>query len=1020
MVHTDFALRRPVTTLMTFVAVTLIGLVSTSLLPLELFPDIRFPAILVTIPYEGSTPEEVERLITRPAEEAIATLSGIKELRSTSTEDQAEIVVFFEWGRDVGAMGFEVRTRLEAIRSELPAGANRIVTRMFSAGDESIVALRISGKQDLSRQYEILDRYLKKPLERIDGVARVEIRGIEPLELRVLADPGRLAAHHVDIQQLRGLLERSNFSVSAGEVTGDGARYLVRPLGDFTSIEQVRDFLVADGVRLRDVAEVRMVSPPLTMGRHLNGKPGIGLDVYKSTGANIVGVADEVMSVIEEARTQPQMQGIDMIVLGNAADNIRSSLSDLRDAGLLGAGLALLVLFVFLRDLPTTLIVSLAVPFSLLVTLAVMFFMGLSLNILTMMGMMLAVGLLVDNAVVTTESIFRHRQLNPAHPAAATLAGVREVGLAVLAGTLSTVIVFLPLIFRRDNELSLFMVHVAVPIVTAMIASLLVAQTVIPTLTARFPAPPPVVAGSWFARLQDWYAARLDWVLSHPGKSAGLVVLILASPVPLFATGLLKADMFPQDASTRLRLPYHIEGSYALSRVESVVDRVEGYLLENRERLGIDLVYSFYGPDYAESQVLLRPAEELPMPVRDLMAEIERGLPEIIIGKPSFSFEGNQSGGEGFSMRLSGESTDRLAVLAAEVARAVGQLPAFDSARSTARAGEQEIQVVVDRDRAARLGLSTADVAATVAAAMRGDRLKEFRAADREVRMRLAFRPDDRQSVEDLAAMPLFLPDGERIALGAVASFHVRPSDRAIERLDRTTAVVVEGVVSGRSSLKEAQQQVESLMKQLALPPGYAWTFGKGVQQEDDTARMMMTDIALAIVLIFLVMASLFESTLYPVSIVTSIAFAVVGTFWGLALSGTPLTFMAMLGIMILIGVVVNIGIVLIAHILDLRRLGMGRREAILRAGRDRLRPILMTTMTTLLAMLPLALGDTQIGGDGPAYYPMARALISGLAFGSVTALFFVPAFYVWLDDLDAWRRRIAAAAVPAVDASGP
>jgi HAE1 family hydrophobic/amphiphilic exporter-1 len=293
---------------------------------------------------------------------------------------------------------------------------------------------------------------------------------------------------------------------------------------------------------------------------------------------------------------------------------------------------------------------------------------------------------------------------------------------------------------------------------------------------------------------------------------------------------------------------------------------------------------------------------------------------------------------------------------------------------------------------------------------MRGDRLKDFRAGDREIRMRLAFRPDDRQTVEDLAATPLYLPGGERSTLGSVASFRIAPTERSITRTDRLTTVTIEGIVSQGSSLPEVRERVEAVMKDFPLPPGYSWAFGRGVQDSDEAAQDMAINIMLAMALIFLVMASLFESTLTPVSIVTSTLFAAVGVFWGLALTGTPMTFMAMLGIMILIGVVVNIGIVLVSHILDLRRQGLDRRSAILQAGRDRLRPILMTSLTTLLAMLPLAVGDTQIGGDGPAYYPMARALMSGLAFGAVTSLFFVPAFYVWLDDFSAWRRRVSAA----------
>ncbi|MEX1994310.1 MAG: efflux RND transporter permease subunit [Steroidobacteraceae bacterium] len=1007
MIHTRFALRRPVTTLMTFVAVVLVGVLSMKLLPLELFPDIRFPGILVNIPYDGSTPEEVEQLITRPAEEAIATLSGIKEMRSTSSESGSEMIVFFEWGRDPAAVGFEVRTKLESIRHEFPPSANRILTRMFAAGDDRVVVVRISSEEDLSRQYDMLDRYLKKPIERLDGVARVSLEGVEPLELRILVDPVRLAAHGVDVARLRDALEGANFSVSAGEVTGGQQRFLVRPIGEFRTIEDVRSFIVTGNVRLRDIADVRMVSPALTVGRHLNGRPGVGLDVFKTTGANIVEVADRVMEVVDEAQKLPQLQGINVIVLSNQSENIHSSLTELRNAGLIGAVLALIVLYTFLRDLPTTLIVSLAVPFSLLITLAAMYFLGFSLNILTMMGMMLAVGLLVDNAVVVTESIFRHRQMNGSDPIASTLSGVSEVGLAVLAGTLSTIIVFLPIVFGEESQISVFMVHVAVPIVIAMVASLFVAQTIIPTLTARFPAPPAIKAGSRYARVQDWYLRALNWLFHHKWKGALFVLLTVLSPIPLFATGMLKVDMFPQDASDQLHLPYHIEGTYPLARTEEAVTRVENYLEENRERFGIDLVYSYYTPDNASSVIKLKPRDEMPMEPRELMKEIEKGLPEIIIGKPSFRFEDNQGGTGGFSMRLTGESTEQLVGLSRTVVQRLKDVPGFDSVRTTAKAGEHEVQVIVDRDRAARLGLTPEVVAQTLAAAMRGDRLKEFRADDREIDMRLAFRADDRQTLEDLAATPLYLPDGTRSTLGAVASFRIDQTARSIERVDRLTSVVIEGIVSRDSSLDEVKKGVEAAMKEFPLPAGVAWKYGRSVEDNDDTAATMQTNLLLAVALIFLVMAALFESLLYPISIITSIVFAIVGVFWGLTISGTPLTFMAMLGIMILIGVIVNIGIVLIAHVIDLRKEGMGRQDAILEAARHRLRPILMTSLTTLLAMLPIAAGDTQIGGDGPAYYPMARALMSGLFFGSVTSLFFVPLFYVWLDDLNEWRQRV-------------
>ncbi|MFZ8885843.1 MAG: efflux RND transporter permease subunit [Steroidobacteraceae bacterium] len=1009
MLHTRFALRRPVTTLMCFIAVSLIGLISTYLLPLELFPDIRFPGMQVRIPYAASTPEQVEELITRPAEEALATLSGVQEIRSTSSETGSELIVLFSWDRDPSTLAFEVRTRLDSIRDQFPDGADRIQTNVFASEAGQVVAMRISSSEDLSRQYELLDRYLKKPLERLDGVARVQLEGIEPLEMRILVDPLRVAAHGVDVVQLRERLERANFSVSGGEIIEGDQRLSIRPVGEFRSVDDVRNLLIRPDLRLADIADVRLLSPDLTVGRHLNGKPGIGLDVYKTSDANIVEVADRIMALIEKATAEPELSGTEVIILRNQASNIRSSLADLRNAGLIGAVLALVVLFLFLRDWPTTLVVSLAAPFSLVITLAALYFLDFTLNVLTMMGMMLAIGMLVDNAVVTTESIFRRRQGGDGDALTQTLAGVNEVGVAVLAGTLSTIIVFLPIVFGQQNVVSVFLVQVAVPIVVAILASLVVAQTIIPTLTARFPAPPQARSGTWILRLQDWYAGRLAWILDHPRSTAAAVVFILLSPIPLFATQFLKVDMFPQDPSDRLQLPYHIEGTYPLERVEEAVNRVETYLEQNRERFGIDLVYSFYTNDNAASSTKLLPQDEQPMEPREVMSAIEAELPEIIIGKPSFRFDENSGGSQGFSLQLSGESTARLRLLARDLSSRLEQLSALDSVTSTAQAGEQELRVRVDRAAAAQLGLQTGDIARNIAVAMRGDRLREFRSRDREVEMRLAFRADARQTIDDLAATPLFLPDGTRTTLGAVADFELVTAERSIQRVDGLTTLTLEGVVAQDASLQQVRKEAEQLMAGYAMPPGYSWKFGRGVQDSQEAMRDMSINLLLAVALIFLVMASLFESMLHPISIITSILFAAVGTFWGLALSRTPMTFMAMIGIMILIGVVVNIGIVLVARIIDLRAGGMDRREAILHAGRDRLRPILMTTLTTLLALLPLSLTDTQIGGDGPAYYPMARALISGLGFGSVVSLFLVPAFYAWLDDLNNWRQAVAA-----------
>jgi HAE1 family hydrophobic/amphiphilic exporter-1 len=1009
MLHTRVALNRPVTTVMVALAFLAVGLISSRLLRLEAMPDISFPGMQIVIPYAGSTPEEMEQLVVRPVEEALATLSGVEEIRASAQSDQATFTVLFDWDRDPDAAAFDVRAKLDSIRGQLPSGADRMLIFAFSAGDQPVTVIRISAEQDLTDQYETLEKFLKRPIERIEGVARVELQGVQPREVRILVDPNRLAAYGVDVRRLRGLLEASNFSVSAGEITENGSRFTVRPIGEFRSIEDVRNLLVEPGVRVADLAQVELVAPELPVGRRMDGRPAVGIDVFKATQANVVDVADRVIEAVEQAQQLPQLQGIQILVVSNQAESIRDSLRELRNAGLIGAVLSFFMLLFFLRHVPTTLIVSLAVPASLLITLAAMYFLGMTLNILTMMGMLLAVGMLVDNSVVITESIFRHRQMNPGQPIEATLAGVQEVGVATLAGTFSMVIVFLPLVFGERNQMSIFLEHVAVPICVAMIASLVIAQTLLPMLAARMSPPPPVAEGSWFGRLQDRYAASLGWAMSHPKTMALVTLLIIASPVPLFALKIAKVDPFPQEASRTLMINYHIEGSHPMARVEEAVRRIEAYVAQNKERFDVETYYSFWLNDQASTRLYLQPKARASVPASEVMERVMADMPEIIIGKPSFTFDEAAPGSAKFSLQLSGESTERLAEISRDVAHRLAAVEGLEAVRSEAGMGEQEVQVVVNRDRAAQLGLTAQDVALTVAGAMRGDRLPELRTSDRELTMRLAFRESDRQSVEDLGRVPVMLPDGSRIELGAVADFIVEPSDREIQRLNRLTTVVIDANLAEGVTMDEARKRVEPAMDAYPLPPGYTWKFGRGLEENDKAIQTMAQNMILAVVLIFLVMASLFESALYPLSIITSIVFAIVGSIWFLALTGTTITMMAMIGFMVLIGVVVNIGIVLIAHVIDLRNAGVPRREAIVQAGRDRLRPIMMTTLTTLLGLLPLAVGDAQVGGDnqGPAYFPMARAIIGGLAFSAVVSLMIVPMFYVWFDDLNLWRKRL-------------
>jgi len=999
----EFALRRPVTVMMVFVSLVAIGLVAARLLPLEYFPAVDVPFIGIQIPYQGSTPEEVEREITRPVEEVLATLSGIRRLDSRSSESGVNIEVIFDWGEDVAVKAVEARERVEAIRDQLPADVRRINVFKFNFTDQPVLRLRISSERDLSGSYDMLMRKLVRPLERIPGVARVDLEGVEPREIRIELIADRVVAHGIDVVELQHQLQQVNFSDSAGLIRDNALRYRVNPRGEFRSVEEIGDLVIrADGLRLRDIAEIRYDSARRSYARHLDRRYAIGISVFKENGANLVDVGERALAEVERIGRSPEMQGIRLFFLDNQAEGVTESLAELLKAGLIGALLSLLVLYFFLGHVQTTLMVSTAIPVAIAITLGVMYFLGLSLNILSMMGLMLAVGMLVDNAVVVSESIHREHENTPGDAIGAAVRGVRAVGLAVAAGTLTSAAVFLPVIFGEQDQISIFLTHVAIAIVVSLAVSLFISQTIIPLLATRLDRPSSMRQNAPVEWLRRSYVRLLGWTLRHRWASAGLVLLVLASAaVPLL---LVETDMFPQDQTRKLYLHYHLNGRYPLEKIKESVDRIEDYLYEHQDEFEIRSVYTYYdeqGSANTLSAILLTDDDDAVLSSQEISKQIMAGLPKIAIGRPSFSWE-RSGGGESLNVTLTGSSSTVLRQLAEDAVRLLSKVEGLTGVVSEAGAGDQEVQLRVDRERANRLGFSTREVAQAVAIAVRGVDLREFRGEEGEVPVRLQLREADREDLTDLRDIKLRNAAGEAVPLMAMVRLSEAIGPTEIRRLDRQTGLRVTAQLDGITA-EQARERIEAHMALLQLPPGYGWQFGGGFDDDQEAMQKMLFNILLAIVIIYIVLAAQFESLIYPASMICTILFSVIGVYWFFLVTGTTFTLMAMIGILILIGVVVNNGIVLVDHVNQLRRRGLAREEALLRAGEERLRPILMTVGTTVLGLTPLCIGTTQIGGDGPPYFPMARAIVGGLLFSTFVSLVLLPTIYTWLDIVRHW-----------------
>ncbi|TVQ15682.1 MAG: efflux RND transporter permease subunit [Balneolaceae bacterium] len=999
---TGFSLKRPVTSLMIFLCMVVIGSISIKLLPLEFFPDISFPGNFVQIPYPGSTPEEVEKLITKPVEEVLSTISGIERMSSNSGENSAGIFILFKMDTDIDLKAIEIREKIDGIRHLLPSDLDRFTVFKFSATDDPILNLRLSSENDLSDSYDLIDRNLKQRIERLPGVSKVEFYGVDKKQIRIELLADRLAAFNVNLNQLSSTLANSNFSVTAGRITDAGLRYSVHPGSNIRGIEDLRRLPVGPGnLILSDIADIRYEAPRRNYGRHLDRKYAVGLDVYKESGANTIEVARLVENELQKVGELPQMSGIRIYEQFNQANGILSSLSELLKAGLIGALFSIIVLYLFLRQFRTTLIVALAVPFSLIVTLACLYFLGYSLNILSMMGLMLAVGMLVDNAVVITENIHRYQSMNMDRREA-TLKAVKEVGMAVTAGTFTSVIVFLPLVVSKQDMTAVFLEHVAVTICIALLASLLISLSIIPLLTFRVKSKKAPVPVNYNSRFMRGYGSLLAWLLGHRYTSAGLIIVIIGTvAIPMNA---VKTDMFPPVEQRDIRLHYNVKGNYVLDKVKESVDIIENYLFEHQEEFEIKSVYSFYNTNYAFSTIILVDEADAKKSVSKIKELIRKDLPKLSIADPKFEFASGASG-EGIQVFLNGESSEMLAELSDEALRRLSQISGFVDIRSEIESGSEEVQLVVDHNRASAFDLSAMQVASMVSSAMRGQQLRTIRTNTGEIDVFLTMQDADRQNIESLMNLPVVTPGGQLVKLSGIADYSVRQGPRTIQRQNRTTSVAINASLKDLTT-NEARAEIKKVMDQINYPAGYGWSYGRSFTQASDSMNHMLINILLALILIYLVMASLFESMIYPAAIITSILFAVIGVYWFFMITGTAFDLMAMIGILILMGVVVNNGIVLIDYINQLRADGMSRQEAIITGGKHRMRPILMTAATTVLGLLPLCVGNTLIGGNGPPYYPMARAIVGGLTFSTVITMIVLPVIYVMLDDLKNWSAR--------------
>jgi HAE1 family hydrophobic/amphiphilic exporter-1 len=1021
----ELAIRRPVATLTILACAVVLGLVALDRLPLGFMPEVEEPVLFVQVPFPNATPEQTERLVIRPIEEALGSVKGVTNMWSMCNADGGRVRLNFAWGHEMSLARAEVLERIDRIRRDLPDTIGDIrVGGSWDAAEEDSPVLegRLSSKRDLSESYDLLERKIIRPLERIPGVAGVNLDGVNPKEVRINLRVEDLESHGLDVRDVSRAISSANFDLSAGVLRSDERRLTVRTVGAFTTVEQIRSLpLRGDGLKLADVADVRYEEPPLEYGRHLDGDFAIGVTVTAEAGGNAVTICDEVRRRVEEMNHDPELEGVTFLIWSDQGAEIEKTLTDLSFTGFFGALLASVVLFVFLRRVSMTVVSVLCIPFSVIVACGAVWALGKTMNTLTLLGLIVGIGMLVDNAVVVMENIYRHQQRGLSR-AEAALVGSREVSMAVIAATLTSVIVFLPMIFNKPSEMNIYLRELAITVCLTLLASLFISQTLIPLATSTFIRSRSRGRARLMLWLEDRYEKLLAFFLRHRWLTPIIGLGVIASIWYPFTHIDKNFDAGSSEVFVQVR--YEFSEPLSLERKEAAITIVEQHLVPHREELNAEHIYSYWSDRWSLTRIYMQEGFANETAMSTTRAKLRGLLPEL----PGIKLEvqdqsgwgWRRGGGKRIAFQLVGEDTGVLSELAQEAKLRLSEIPGLTDAWTSTQQGGMELFVDLDRELAAHYGVPLNQPAEVVSLTFRGRRLPRFRTPTGEREMRLTLDERETESVSQLHTLPVWTTEGDKIPLASLAEFRVEPGPSRIQRDNRRTSVWV-GARYSEGTMEDYLPQVRTAMESMDFPFGYEWTMSEWADRQREQSREFVINLVLALGLVFAVMAGLFESVRQAVGLMVALPFALAGAFWMLWMTGTDLDQPALVGLLLLIGVVVNNGIVMIEHINLYRRQGLDRTSAMLQGGRERLRPILMTAITTLVGLVPIAVQRPSLGGV--YYYSMAFVIMGGLVVSTFLTTLLLPTTAALAEDgfaaigrfftrlwrlLQPWKRRPA------------
>lgn len=1020
-------IKRPVALTMVVLVVILMGVVSLSRLKVDLFPDMKLPYAAVITSYSGAGPEEIEKTVTKPLEDALGTVQGIKNIQSMSMSGSSVIILEFNWGQDMDFATLNIREKVDQIEGRLPDAVDKPMVMKMDPNMFPVMTLAMHGDLDQQRLKDIAENTVKNRLERLDGVAAVNVTGGLQREIQVLVDPGRLQTFGLSINQVVQALQAENITSSGGQVTDAGKKVLVRVNGEFNDLDQIRQVGLTTPagavVRLGDVATVRDTTAEQQQFALFDGKPAIGLSIQKQTSGNTVQIAHAVKKALQELQRELP-PGVTIEPVNDQSKYIEASINTVYRDMILGGLLAMLIIFLFLRNFRSTIIIGLTIPISVITTFVLLYFNHMTLNMMTLGGLSLGIGRMVDDAIVVFDNIYRHRQEGQDAMTAAA-SGAQEVTMAVVASTLTTVGVFLPIAFVEGLAAQIFG-PLALTVTCSLLASLAVSLSVTPALASRIlrgTLPPEATAarglwqhlatGYWMTRLSGFYRRFLAWALNHRKLVVAAVFLIFAGSLALApAVGF---DFMPQTDEGSISITIELPRGTELATTAAMTDRIVKLIQQQPE---IQSIYqeigsgggqnSFLGgetPEMASINLTLVPLKQRQRSAAEVAAAIRQSVAGIagarITVTPASSFMGG-TGESPVQVDIHGDDLKVLQDLAEKVQEAVARVPGTVAVDSSITRGRPQVEILVDRDRAALYNLGAAQIAATVSTAVGGQVASRYRVGGDEYDIRVQLPADRRQDLNSLANLMVPSPRGTQVPLKEIATLKMDTTPSTINRYNQDRVASITANLGDRP-LGAVMQDIRREVAGINLPPGYSIEYTGQNQMMMETFGQLGLALILAIALVYMIMAAQFESLLHPFVIMFAIPMAITGVILALLATGRTFDVVVFMGIIMLVGIVLSNAIVLVDYINILRRRGTPRREAILIAGGNRLRPILMTALVTILAMLPLAMG---IGEGAEMNAGLGTAVIGGLTVSTILTLVLVPVLYTLFEDLGRYLGR--------------